>query len=440
MQSTDAIPSVPELAPGAAVASARRRPWGVVVGWLLGILAIGGVITWAVLGGGPAPAPAGGGRRGGDGRAAPVGVVRATRGDVPVYLDGLGSVTPLATVAVKSRVDGQLMRLHFEEGQVVEAGALLAEIDPRPFEVQLAQAEGQKARDEALLRNARVDLDRYKTLFEQDSIAKQQLDGQESLVLQYEAAVKSDQSQVDNAKLQLEYARIRAPIGGRVGLRQVDAGNMVRTGDPAGLVVITQMQPITVVFTIPQDDLPAVLARSRRGEAVPVEAWDRAQAVKLATGQLASIDNQIDPTTGMIRLKAQFANRDEMLFPSQFVNVRMLVDTKKGVVVVPSAAIQIGVQGSFVWVVDDDRKVALRVVKPGPSEGDVVAVETGLEGGEAIVVEGVDRLREGSTVVTSERGGGPASRPARGSRPQGGTGSGPASGASGGGRRRGRNG
>jgi membrane fusion protein, multidrug efflux system len=338
-----------------------------------------------------------GGARGAP-RPTPVVAAPTQTGSIDVYLNGLGTVTPLQTVTVRSRVEGQLLRVLFQEGQIVQQGQVLAEIDPRPFEVQLHQAEGNMARDRALLENARLDLERYRTLFEQDSIAKQQVDTQASLVRQYEGAVKVDQSQIDNARLQLTYSRITAPVGGRVGLRLVDAGNIVRAGDTNGLVVITQLQPISAVFTIPQDNLPAVLKRMQSGEKLPVEAWDREQKTRLAAGTLTSLDNLVDPTTGTIKLKAQFANDDYALFPNQFVNVRMKLDTLRDTIVIPSVAVQRGAQGMYVYVVKADQTVTLRQVKLGPIDGLRVAIVEGLAAGETIVTDGMDRLRDGAAV------------------------------------------
>ncbi|HEX9435212.1 MAG TPA: MdtA/MuxA family multidrug efflux RND transporter periplasmic adaptor subunit [Burkholderiales bacterium] len=357
----------------------------------------------------PAPAAAapgapgkGGGR--GPGGPTPVVAVPATQGDVDIIVNGLGTVTPLRTVTVKSRVDGELVRVLFEEGQIVKQGQVLAEIDPRAFQVQLAQAEGQLARDRALLENARLDLERYRTLFQQDSIAKQQVDTQASLVRQYEGAVAVDRSQIDNAKLQLAYTRISAPIGGRVGLRLVDPGNIVRAGDTTGLVVITQLQPVAVVYTVPQDLLPAVMKRVQSGDKIAVEAWDREQKARLAEGMLASADNQVDPQTGTVKLKAQFANDDAGLFPNQFVNVRMKLDTLRDAVIVPSAAVQRGAQGMFVYVVGPDNKVMLRTVKLGPADGQRQAIAEGVAPGEMVVTDGTDRLRPGAQVeVASAR-------------------------------------
>ncbi|HEY3488767.1 MAG TPA: MdtA/MuxA family multidrug efflux RND transporter periplasmic adaptor subunit [Candidatus Deferrimicrobiaceae bacterium] len=341
-------------------------------------------------------------------RSAPVSVAAARKGDVGVYLNGLGAVVPVNTVTVRSRVDGQLLEVLFREGQVVSPGTLLARIDPRPFEAQLAQAEGALARDQALLQNARLDLDRYRLLLKQDSIARQQPETQEALVRQYEGVVKSDQGVVDNAKLQLSYSRIAAPIPGRLGLRLVDAGNIVHAGDPGGLVVITQLQPIKVIFSIPEDALPQLLPRMKGGRRLQVEAYDREGKKLLATGYLQMIDNQIDPATGTVKLQAIFGNQGNALFPNQFVNARLLLEVRKGTVVVPSAAILRNPQGAFVYVVKQDNTVTSRPVVPGPSQEDDTSVASGLAVGESVVVDGADRLRDGAKVDILGAGGGTA--------------------------------
>ena len=332
----------------------------------------------------------------------PVLVVPARSGDMNLYLTGLGSVTPMNNVTVRSRVDGQLMSVHFREGQNVAKGSLLAAIDPRPFEVQLTQAEGQMARDREQLGNARLDLERYRTLWKQDSIPRQQLDTQEALVRQNEGAVKVDQGQIDSAKLQLTYSRITAPISGRIGLRLVDAGNMVHASDPGGLLTITQVQPIAVVFPLPEDSLPPVL-RKMKGGRLAVEAFDREMKQNLATGELTTVDNQIDPTTGTVKLKAVFANRAGELFPNQFVNARLLLDVKKDAIIVPSAAIQRSPQGAFAYVLKADKTVAMRPVKTGISQGGDTSITEGLEEGEQVVVDGAERLRDGSKVEVKEK-------------------------------------
>lgn len=328
----------------------------------------------------------------------PVVAVAAKRSDVGVYLTGLGSVTSLNTVTVRTRVDGQLMEVLFREGQTVRSGELLARIDPRPFEAQLVQAEGQMARDRAILQNARLDLERYRVLWAQDSIPKQQLDTQEALVRQYEGVVKNDQGLIDSAKLQMVYSRITSPVSGRVGLRLVDPGNIVHAADTNGMVVITQLQPITAVFSIPEDNLPPVFERLRKGIRMPVEAYNRDSTRKLASGYLLTADNQVDPTTGTVKLKAIFENGDQQLFPNQFVNVRLLVETLRNALVVPTAAIQHGPQGTFVFVVKEDRTVEMQPVAVGETARGETAIRTGLSPGELVVVEGAERLRAGAHV------------------------------------------
>jgi membrane fusion protein, multidrug efflux system len=333
----------------------------------------------------------------------------ATQGDFPVYLNGLGTVTALRTVTVRSRVDGELIHVAFKEGQMVNAGDLLAEIDPRAFQAQLMQAEGQMLRDEALLKNAEIDLVRYKTLLEQDSIAAQQTVTQESLIKQYRGTVEMDRGLVANAKLQLSYARITAPITGRLGLRLVDQGNIVHASDANGLAVITQIQPIAVVFTLPEDELQSVMKQFRSGEGVAIEAYDRKGKIKLAHGQLLAVDNQIDTSTGTIKLKGQFANEDGALFSNQFVNIKMYMDTLHSVTIIPIAAIQRGVIGTFVYVVKEDQTVSVQPLILGPTEDEKVAVLEGLQPDERVVVDGADKLREGMKVKLVTREPAPAS-------------------------------
>ena len=327
-----------------------------------------------------------------------VSAVEARLGEMDVLVTALGTVTARETVTVRSRVGGAIEKLHFHEGQQVAAGQLLADIDPRPFKVALAQAQGQLARDRALLDNARLDLARYRELLAQDSIAAQQVDAQAALVAQYAGTVTADQAAVDQAALNLDYARITAPIGGRVGLRLVDAGNIVAANDAQGIVTITATQPISVVFAVPAEQLPAIRARLRDGAALAVEAFDRDLRTPLGRGRLVSLDNQIDVATATLKLKAEFANDDEALFPNQFVNVALHLETRKDVVLIPTAAVQRGQGGAFVYVVDDKHTARLRQVTLGPASGDDVVAQSGVAAGETVVVEGVDKLHDGVAV------------------------------------------
>jgi multidrug efflux system membrane fusion protein len=395
----DTLPPQVEAPHESRLKAAWRAHWRA---WLVAIIVIAiiaGVVAWAMLRT-PANAPAAKGRGGFDPNARPMPVVAAParKGNIDVYIDALGTVTPRNMVVVHSRVDGQLMSVAFREGQDVKAGELLAQIDPRPFEVQLTQANGQMARDQALLKNAQIDLERYQTLLTQDSISKQQVDTQAALVRQYQGAVQADQGAIDSAKLQITYARITAPISGRVGLRQVDPGNIVHASDSNGVVTITQIKPMTVIYPVPEDNVPRIVKRIQGGQDLSVAAFDRSGKNKLATGRLLTIDNQIDTTTGTVKLRAEFPNEDAALFPNQFVNVRMAVETRQDTTLVPSAAIQRGAPGTFVFLVKPDQSVTMTPVKLGAVDGESTEVQSGLDPGNMVVVDGADKLRDGSKV------------------------------------------
>lgn len=400
----------------AAGQPAKSRWWLWIV--ILGVVAIG---IWYYRGahstseaGGKAAAGISGKGRGGPGAGGftvPVVVATAQKGDLPVYLIGLGTVTAFNTVTIRSRVDGQIVKVNFTEGQFVHQGDALIEIDPRPYQVMLEQAEGQLAKDQAQLHDVQVDFERYQLLYNEGVVPKQQVDSQQAQVGQYQGAIKADQATIDNAKLQLVYAHITAPISGRVGLRLVDMGNIVHASDTSGLLVITQLQPISVIFTLPQDQLQQVLAKLRGGGQLPVEAFDRDDSTKIADGKLATIDNQIDPTTGTYKLKSIFSNENNVLFPNQFVNVHMLVDTKRNLVIVPASTIQRGPQGTYVYVISGGETANIRPVTIAQTTGNNIGISSGLNGGDIVVIDGQDKLQDGSKVVTStsptgaERGG-----------------------------------
>ncbi|HJW33112.1 MAG TPA: MdtA/MuxA family multidrug efflux RND transporter periplasmic adaptor subunit [Holophagaceae bacterium] len=341
------------------------------------------------------------------GRGIPVTVATARKADMPVALSGLGSVTPLSTAVVRSRVDGQIVKLPFREGQFVREGEVLAEIDPRPFQIQLMQAEGQRAKNEASLKNATMDLRRIESLVKQGILPQQQLDAQTAVVNQFEGAVKSDQGTVESAKLNLAYSRVTAPISGRVGLRAVDLGNTVRASDPNGLVTITQTQPISVVFTLPADQVAQVQRVMQGGKKLTVEAFDRDLSTRLAAGNLDALDNQIDATTGTVKLRALFPNADSALFPNQFVNARLLVDVLKDAVVIPTAALQRSPETMYVYVVKADGVVELRNVTVQVTVGEDTALAKGLAAGESVVIDGVDKLKPGAKVVPNQLGASP---------------------------------
>ena len=374
---------------------ASRRRWL----WLVALVVFAAGAYWlrATLGGRPTSAAQSAKRP-----AVPVVVATARAGDLLVYLTGLGSVTAFHTVTVKSRVDGQLVNVTFREGQLVQEGDLLAEVDPRPFQVQLEQAQGQLARDQAQLDDARRTLQRYRRLHAEKVVSQQELDDQAAKAGQFQGAIQADQAAIDSAKLQLTYARITAPIGGRTGLRLVDPGNLVHANDANGVVVITQLQPIAVIFTIPEDNLPAIMKKLNAGEQLETDAFDRSDQNRIASGTLLTVDNQIDQSTGTVRLKAVFQNDDGALFPNQFVNVHLLLDVKRGTVIVPVAAIQRGPRGTFAYAVKPDHTVEVRTLTVGPAGRTEAAIESGLAAGDVVVIEGVDKLREGTLVQARE--------------------------------------
>jgi len=333
----------------------------------------------------------------------PVTVAQARKADMKVYLNAIGTVTTLNSVTVRSRVDGELTAVHFQEGSEVKKGALLAEIDSRPFQVQLKQAKAQLARDMAQLENIRRDMERYRMAERQNAVSRQQLDTQEALVRQYEAAVGIDKAQIEAAKLQITYSRITAPISGRVGLRLVDPGNMVHSSDASGLLTIVQTRPISVIFAVPEDNLPQILKKMQEGRLV-VEAFDREMKERLATGELVTTDNQIDLSTGTVRLKAVFENKNNELFPNQFVNARLVVAVEKDAVIVPSEAVQRNPQGAFVFVLNTDDTVSIRPVKPGVTQAGETAISEGLKADERVVVNGTERLKDGGKVEVRTTG------------------------------------
>ena len=376
-----------------------KKPW--VVGLASIVVAAAGGLGLARWG--PRPAVAAPGARGAKDRSIPVQTVLAREADVPIVAAGLGTVVSRHSVTVRSRVSGQLLRVLFREGELVRQGQLLAEIDPRPFQVQLTQIEGQATRDQALLDNAVLDQHRFKVLKASDLISGQQADTQDSLVRQYQGGVRTDEGLLGSARLQLEFTRITAPTTGRIGLRLVDAGNNVTPTDASGIAVINELQPITVVFSLPEDRVPGVVqalrATGQSGRPLVAQAWDRAETSLLATGTLLTIDNQIDPTTGTVKLKAEFLNVDETLFPNQFVNVRLVLDVRRGATVIPSIAVQRGGAGPWVYVATADNKAAVRTVELGPSNGPDVAVDRGVAPGELVVTNGTDQLREGAELA-----------------------------------------
>ncbi|AYY58546.1 MdtA/MuxA family multidrug efflux RND transporter periplasmic adaptor subunit [Burkholderia multivorans] len=437
-------PTPPSNDPAPAAARRSRRR---LTAAALAVVVIGGLLWWHPWSRTPAGKPAagsaassaGGGHRGRGGPAAmanvpqPVQVAAATRGEMPVVLSALGTVTPLANVTVKTQLSGYLQSVAFKEGQIVRKGDLLAQIDPRPYQVALENAEGTLARDQALLATARLDLKRYRTLLSQDSIASQTVDTQASLVKQYEGTVKTDQAAVDSAKLNLTYARITAPVSGRVGLRQVDPGNYVTPGDTNGIVVITQLQPMSVIFTTSEDNLPQILKQVNAGQKLSVTAYNRNNTIPLETGSLETLDNQIDTSTGTVKLRATFDNKEGLLFPNQFVNTRLLVDVIRDATIVPTSAVLTGSIGQFVYIVKPDNTVTVRKVKVGPVDGERTSIVDGVAVGERVVTDGSDRLREGAKISI------PADQPKGASGAHGASAASAASGAAGrhGGHRRG---
>jgi membrane fusion protein, multidrug efflux system len=396
-------PEAPDKAPPDKKRPRRRLRFG----WFVIGLGIVGALVWWIR---QAPVPQPSGRAASAGAPMPVVAATVEKGDIDIAFDALGTVTPLATVTVVSQISGQLMRVAYQEGQIVKEGDLLAEIDSRPYELALRNAQGQLERDQALLNNAQLDLARYTTLATQNAVPKQTLDTQKSLVEQYQGAVITDQATIDTAKLNITYCHITAPVTGRVGLRLVDQGNYINTSSTTSLVVITQLQPISVIFTMPEDNLPQVLERLKAKATLEASAFDRTFNNRLAVGTLTTLDNQIDTSTGQVKLRAQFPNDDLALFPNQFVNVRLLVDTLHDTTVVPGAAIQRGAPGTFVYIINKaDNTVSVRPVVLGPGSSDRVSVRSGLSPGDRVVIDGADKLREGAKIVLRGEEGGPTS-------------------------------